>query len=132
MPEQTQNPTATTPAAQLRTLPLSRLVVADGFNPRREILRDAAFDTLVATIRERGVMQSLRVRDTATGDYVVITGHRRYYAAIDASVMEVPCLVVPAGAGDAAEEASLKVDALIENDVREDLDPLDRALTTAT
>lgn len=140
MPEQTPS-TATTPSTaatpsaprtQLRTLPLSKIVVAEGFNPRQQITPDAEYETLVATVRERGILQPIRVRETATGDFVVVAGHRRRYAAaIDAALMELPCVVVPAGAGDEAEQAELRVDALIENDVRVDLSPIDRAIAYA-
>lgn len=67
------------------------------------------------------------MRETGTGDYVVTAGHRRHAAAIDAALTLVPCVVLPAGAGDEAEEAELRLDALIENDVRAALNPLDRA-----
>lgn len=40
--------------ARLRELPLARLTVAAGFNPRQQIARDRDYAALVATVRERG------------------------------------------------------------------------------
>ncbi len=39
--------------------------------------------------------------------------------------MEIPAIVRPAGAGDDEEQADLLVEAVIENDLRVDLDPLE-------
>ncbi len=41
--------------------------------------------------------------------------------------MELPAIIRPVGAGDDDEHADLLVEALIENDLRRDLDPLARA-----
>lgn len=132
MPEQTfATPTTSARRTQQRTLPLSKIIVAEGFNPRQLITRDGDYNTLVATVRDRGILQPIRVRETGNGDYVVVAGHRRHAAAIDAALMELPCVVIAPGTGDDAEEAELRVDALIENDVRVDLSPLDRAVAYA-
>jgi len=114
-----------TPRAVLRELPLSCLQVAEGFSPRRQIVRDREFDALVASIRDRGVLQPIRVQDLGDGSYQVIAGHRRYFAAVDAAVMQLPCVVVPAGQRDDGEAL---VDALIENDLRAGLAGVDLAL----
>jgi hypothetical protein len=56
-----------------------------------------------------------------------VAGERRYRAAVKASVMELPAIVRPAGAGDEDEEAALLIEAVLENDQRVDLDSLSRA-----
>ena len=41
--------------------------------------------------------------------------------------MELPAIIRPAGAGDEEEQGDLLVEALIENDLRRNLDPVARA-----
>lgn len=65
------------------------------------------------------------MRATGQGDYVLIAGERRYRAAVKASVMELPAIIRPAGTGDDEEQSDLLVEALLENDLRRDLDPLE-------
>jgi ParB/RepB/Spo0J family partition protein len=113
-------------AAQ-RYVPLSSIVIEDGFNPRIAFPDDAEFKALVATIRDRGVLQPLRVRSVGD-DYVLIAGERRYRAAVLASVMEVPVIVDISDADSVGAAGERLVDAVIENDIRVDLDPLSRAL----
>jgi ParB/RepB/Spo0J family partition protein len=112
---------------QLRHIPLSRIVIPDGFNPRGEILEGRELDQLAESMRRHGCLQPVRVRPTETGDYLLIAGARRYRAAVKAALMEIPAIVRPAGAGDDEEQADLLVEAVIENDLRVDLDPLARA-----
>jgi ParB/RepB/Spo0J family partition protein len=112
---------------QLRHIPLSRIVVPDGFNPRGEIVEDRELEQLAESMRRHGCLQPVRVRPTETGDYLLIAGGRRYRAAVKAALMEIPAIVRPAGAGDDEEQADLLVEAVIENDLRVDLDPLARA-----
>lgn len=82
---------------------------------------------MAESIRQDGCLQPIRVRGTEHGDYVLIAGERRYRAAVRAAVMELPAIIRPVGAGDEGEHADLLVEALIENDLRRDLDPLARA-----
>lgn len=112
---------------QLRHLPLSRIVVPDGFNPRGEVADDRDLEQMAESIRQDGCLQPIRVRATEHGDYELIAGERRYRAAVKAAVMELPAIIRPVGAGDEDEDADLLVEALIENDLRRDLDPLARA-----
>jgi hypothetical protein len=67
------------------------------------------------------------VRATDHGDYVLIAGERRYRAAVKACVMELPAIIRPAGGDDKDEHSDFLVEALLENDLRRDLDPLARA-----
>jgi hypothetical protein len=39
--------------------------------------------------------------------------------------MELPAIIRPAGTGDDEEESDLLIEALLENDLRRDLDPLE-------
>ena len=85
---------------QLRHIPLSRIVVPDGFNPRGEVSDDRELEQLAESMREHGCITPIRVRATDHGDYVLIAGARRYRAAGLAALMEIPAIIRPAGAGD--------------------------------
>jgi len=112
---------------QLRHIQLSRVVVPDGFNPRGEVLDDRDLEQMAESIRVDGCLQPIRVRATDHGDFVLISGERRYRAAVKAAVMELPAIIRPAGTGDDDEHADLLIEALLENDLRCDLDPVSRA-----
>ena len=129
MPEPKTTTPNTSAAAQpvQRTIALSRLTVADDFNPRKDLDSDGSFANLVASVRQHGILTPIRVRDTGTGDYVLIAGHRRHAAAIQAALTEVPCIIRPAGTGGPDEETQLRVEALIENEHRTNLDPVELA-----
>ncbi|HWY89367.1 MAG TPA: ParB N-terminal domain-containing protein [Solirubrobacteraceae bacterium] len=86
---------------QLKDIPLSRIVVSEGFNPRGEVMEDDELQAMAATMRERGCLQPIRVRATETGDFALIAGERRYRAATLAELATLPAVVLTAGAGDA-------------------------------
>ena len=113
---------------ELHDIPLSKIVVAEGFNPRGEVLEDTELQAMAETMRQRGCLQPIRVRATQTGDYILIAGERRYRAAALAALTEIPAAVLPLGAGDEREHLDLLTDAMVENELRSDLNPLQRAL----
>jgi ParB/RepB/Spo0J family partition protein len=116
-----------TATIELKDIPLSQIIVAEGFNPRGEVVEDADLQAMAATMRERGCLQPIRVRATDTGDFALIAGERRYRAATLADLTTLPAVVLTAGAGDEGEYLDLLTDAMIENELRSDLDPLQRA-----
>lgn len=63
------------------------------------------------------------MRATDHGDYVLIAGERRFCAAVNACVMELPAIIRPAGTGDDEEQSDLLVEALLENDCGETSTP---------
>lgn len=78
---------------QLRTVPLSAIVVREDFNPRKSF-DEAAIERLAATIADVGVLQPLLVRPAETaGEYELVDGERRYRAAFRAGLTEAPVLV---------------------------------------
>lgn len=125
----TENPTAATrPKVTFGEIPLSKITVAEGFNPRGEVVEDTELQQMAATMRERGCLQAIRVRAVEeTGEYVLIAGERRYRAAALAALTTVPAAIVNSGSGDEAEYLDLLTDAMIENESRSDLDALQRA-----
>jgi ParB/RepB/Spo0J family partition protein len=84
-----------TAAGEPRTIALSAITVRDGFNPRGRF-DQAALDRLAQTIRETGVLQPLLVHPAETeGEFELVDGERRYRAAFQAGLTEIPVLIRP-------------------------------------
>ena len=105
---------------QISSLPL-REIEPDPDQPRKKFDPDALAQ-LAASITENGLLQPIAVRPRKAGTgYVIIAGERRWRAARQAGLTEVPVLVK-----DVTDEQAAQL-ALIENLQREDLDPLEEA-----
>src|SRR5947209_883473 len=91
-------------------------------NPRR-VFADAELDELVASLRERGIIQPIIARPVqGTADvYEIIAGERRWRAAQRAGLHEVPVVVI-----EATDAEALQL-AIIENVQRADLNALEEA-----
>jgi len=87
------------------------------YQPRQNV-RDKAFNELVDSVRERGILQPLLVRSTE-GGYQLIAGERRWRAAQLAGLQRVPVIIK-----ESAEPESFEL-ALIENIQRKDLNPIE-------
>lgn len=92
-------------------------ITPNPYQPRHNV-RDKAFEELVESIRERGVLQPLLVRSTEEG-YQLIAGERRWRAAQMAGLQRVPVVIK-----ESAEPESFEL-ALIENIQRQDLNPVE-------
>jgi ParB family chromosome partitioning protein len=94
-------------------------------NPRqpRQVFDDEALAELVHSIREFGLMQPIVVRQVAgTGrPYQLVMGERRWRAAQQAGLAEIPAIV-----RETADDDLLR-DALLENIHRAQLNPLEEA-----
>ncbi len=88
--------------------------------PRLKI-EEAKLKGLVDSIRERGLIQPIVVRDE-NGSYCIIAGERRWRAAQLAGLKKVPVIIK-----DYTPDEALEV-ALIENIQREDLNPVEEAM----
>jgi len=89
------------------------------FQPRRTFVREA-MDELVSSIREHGVLEPLLVRKAEDG-YELIAGERRWRAAQEAGLKQVPVVVRAATDLEALEIG------LIENLQRADLNVIEEA-----
>lgn len=86
-------------------------------------------DDLVGSIRDKGVLEPILVRPNPLSDlssgsappYRIISGERRYRAAQEAGLYEVPVIEM-----EVSEEEALEI-ALIENLQRKDLTPFEEA-----
>jgi ParB family chromosome partitioning protein len=88
--------------------------------PRRHFDADALAE-LSASIAARGVIQPVIVRPIADGRYQLVAGERRWRAAQQAQLHEIPALIRDLGDRD------VMALALIENVQREDLNPIEEA-----
>jgi ParB family transcriptional regulator, chromosome partitioning protein len=110
--------------------PIGRMVPLSSIEPDANQPRTAMGDLseLVSSIRAKGVLEPILVRPrnvdssgpTATL-YRIISGERRYRAAQEAGLYEVPVIEM-----DVSEEEALEI-ALIENLQRKDLTPFEEA-----
>jgi ParB family chromosome partitioning protein len=111
--------TEATAAGELRELPVS-LIKPNPSQPRTNF-NEEALAALAASIEASGVVQPLLVRPLPDGSYELVAGERRWRAAQQAGLEKVPAVV-----RDQAEAERLQA-ALIENMVREDLNPVEEA-----
>jgi ParB family chromosome partitioning protein len=112
------NPNATGGALQN----LKTSVLQPGkYQPRTSMDKEPLAE-LAESIKTRGVMQPILVRQISGGNYEIIAGERRWRAAQMAGLQEVPALI-----REVDDDAALAM-SLIENIQREDLNPLEEAL----
>jgi ParB family chromosome partitioning protein len=103
-------------------MPIGRLLPIDQLDPNPDQPRQAMGDLseLMASIAEKGVIEPIvvRVRD---GRYQIIAGERRYQAAVQVGLRELPVVVRDVDDGEVIELA------LIENLQRKDLTAFEEA-----
>jgi|SRR5579864_448320 len=103
----------------LQTLSLDRLRPGK-YQPRTK-MDPASLAELALSIKEQGIMQPILVRPVDGGRFEIVAGERRWRAAQQAGLREIPALVK-----NVPDQSALAV-ALIENIQREDLNPLEEA-----
>ena len=86
----------------------------------RKIFREEALSELAESIRQHGILQPLSVRRVGTS-YELIAGERRWRAAQQAGLTEIPCIVMT------MDEKESGMAAMIENLQRQDLDFVEEA-----
>ncbi len=88
-----------------------------------KVLDDERMDMLVDSIRENGILNPVIVRPDQTGDYEMISGHRRLHAAGIAGLQKIPAIVKEMSDDEAIINM---VDANIQ---REEILPSERAFS---
>jgi len=98
-------------------LPLE-LIEPNAEQPRTQL---GNIEELAASIREKGVLEPILVRQIAPNRYQIISGERRYRAASLAGLDEIPAIEL-----DVDDREQLEI-ALVENIQRKDLTPFEEA-----
>lgn len=101
---------------------LDQIQMMNTFQPRQDFNEDALAQ-LAASIKVHGIIQPLTVRRLAPNTYQLIAGERRYRAAKQVGLTEVPVFLRTAD-----DEKMLEM-ALIENIQRKDLNPVEIAIS---
>jgi len=99
-----------------------RLIDTNPFQPRSGFDSEALED-LATSIKELGVIQPITVRETEKGRYQLITGERRFRAAMAAGLARIPAYV------RTADDQGMLEMSLVENIQREDLNAVDIAIS---
>lgn len=98
-------------------------IIPDPDQPRKEF-EPGAIERLAESIKSRGILQPIRVRwNPELGKHVILTGERRYRAALLAGLTSVPCTFVE----NELTDAEVLEEQLVENLLREDLNPIEQA-----
>ena len=103
-------------------VPVGRLIAIDEVDPNPDQPRQVMGDLseLMASIAEKGIIEPLIVRQRGSR-YQIVAGERRYQAAVQVGLTEVPVVVRD------VDDAELIEIALIENIQRKDLTPFEEA-----
>jgi ParB family transcriptional regulator, chromosome partitioning protein len=107
-----------TEAEALVDVPINQIEVNP--NQPRKVFDFTALDELAASIKSSGVIQPIIVRRIG-GSYQLIAGERRWRAARQAGLDRIPAIV-----REATDAQSIEL-ALVENLLREDLNPIEAA-----
>ena len=99
-----------------------KLIDTNPFQPRT-VFDPESIQELASSIRELGVIQPITVRELGTGRFQLITGERRFRAAVAAGLTQIPAYV------RTADDQGMLEMALVENIQREDLNAIDIAIS---
>ena len=105
--------------SELLILPISKVEPRE--EQPREYFDEKALQDLADSISQYGLIQPIVARKLDTGYYQIIAGERRWRASRMAGLQEIPVRVIEA---DDRRTAEL---ALVENLLREDLNPIEEA-----
>ena len=102
--------------------PIGRLVPIEKIDPNPDQPRQVMGDLseLMASIEEKGIIEPLIVRQQGTR-YQIVAGERRYQAAVQVGIPELPVIIRE------ADESEILELALIENIQRKDLTPFEES-----
>jgi ParB family chromosome partitioning protein len=105
-----------------RNIPIEEIETNPG-QPRRSV---GDLSELRMSIESKGVLEPLLVQPLSDGRFRIIAGERRFRAALEAGLAEVPCIEL-----DVPENEVMEI-ALIENLHRRDLHPFEEAMGYAS
>ena len=111
MEENPENGTKNLPLAKIEPNP----------DQPRKAFDQTSLDELAESIRQHGVITPITVRRSGKDGYQIIAGERRWRAARQAGLEDIPAMILDANEGEVMELA------LIENLQRQDLNPIEEA-----
>ena len=104
-------------AGSAQSMPLDQIVLPP--NQPRRYFDPEALKQLTESINQHGILQPLLVRPLGSGKYEVVAGERRYRSGIEAKLEAAPVVV-----RELSDDQAFQL-ALIENLLREDLNPVE-------
>jgi ParB family chromosome partitioning protein len=109
--------------ARADELPIGRRIAIHLLEANPDQPRSALgdLDGLRASIMDKGILEPILVRPREDGRFTIISGERRFRAALEAGLEEVPCIEMTV-----SDQELLEI-ALIENLQRKDLTPIEEA-----
>ncbi len=109
------------PEASINEIEIS-LIETNPFQPRSHFDQET-LEELAASIRQIGIIQPITVRKLDVRRYQLIAGERRLKASLIAGLTRIPAYI------RTADDQSMLELALVENIQREDLDPIEVAIS---
>ena len=107
-------------AASIQELPIDKII--PNKDQPRKLFDDESLEELAASLRSLGLVQPITVQALPSGQYMIISGERRWRAAALAGLTTLPAYIRTTGEDEVLELA------LIENIQREDLNAIEVAL----
>lgn len=109
---------------QIQELPITR-VYRNPHQPRKVFKKDS-LEGLAASIKEHGVIQPITVEHIPSrlGEYMIVTGERRWRASKLAAKTTIPAIVQEASNHNGRERLIV---GIVENVQREDMNPIDES-----
>ena len=101
-------------------IPINK-IQANPHQPRKDF-NDSKMEELVLSIKEKGILQPIAVRELKNGNYEIIAGERRYRASKLIGLKSIPAYIL-----SIEDESEIMEFALIENIQRDDLNPIEES-----
>ncbi len=120
-PETNKLEEAPAPSGSMNEIAIGEIEV-NPYQPRKDFAADA-LQELIDSIKVHGIIQPVTVRKLARNQYQLISGERRYQAARRAGLKTIPAYV------RSADDQQMLEMALVENIQRENLNPVEIALS---
>lgn len=116
-----ETPDSSSPLTSICEIPVED-IIPNPYQPRTEFAQEKLAE-LAASIKMMGLIQPITVTKLQDGKYQIISGERRFRASSEAGLKKIPAYIKE------VNESGMLEMALVENIQREDLDPIDVALS---
>lgn len=109
---------------EIKDIKLS-IISLSQFNTRKDLeagTEDAGLEDLANSIKEKGLLNPITVRQNRDGTYSLIAGQRRFLACKQLGFATIPAII-----RDVSNDTDATIISLIENVHRADMNPIDKA-----